>query len=84
MSATGLGANVKPDTLPNALKRAALARGEYTAMKVMRDKTELSWSWRQYYRDSIAFSKSIHALGVDERKAVNIMGFNSPEWAICY
>jgi long-chain-fatty-acid--CoA ligase ACSBG len=23
-------------------------------------------------------------LGVEERKAVNIMGFNSPEWAIAY
>jgi long-chain-fatty-acid--CoA ligase ACSBG len=53
-------------------------------MKVMRNNKELSWSWRQYYNDALSFAKALHALGVDERKAVNIMGFNSPEWAICY
>ena len=30
------------------------------------------------------FAKSLHALGIEERKAVNIMGFNSPEWAIAH
>jgi long-chain-fatty-acid--CoA ligase ACSBG len=32
----------------------------------------------------MSFAKSIHTLGIDERKSVNIMGFNSPEWAIAY
>jgi long-chain-fatty-acid--CoA ligase ACSBG len=84
MAATGFGASIKPETIPAVFKRTALARDEHNAIKVMRDKKELSWSWRQYYRDSMSFAKSLHALGVDERKAVNIMGFNSPEWAISY
>lgn len=50
----------------------------------MRDKKEVTWTWNQYYRDSMAFAKSLHFLGVDQRKSVNIMGFNSPEWAISY
>jgi len=32
----------------------------------------------------MSFAKSLHKMGVDSRKAVNIMGFNCPEWAIAY
>ena len=32
----------------------------------------------------MAFAKSLHALGIDSWKSVNIMGFNSPEWAIAF
>jgi long-chain-fatty-acid--CoA ligase ACSBG len=84
MAATGLGASIKPETIPAVFKRSALERDENNAIKVMRDKKEVSWTWKQYYRDSLSFAKSLHALGVDQRKAVNIMGFNSPEWAISY
>jgi long-chain-fatty-acid--CoA ligase ACSBG len=50
----------------------------------MRDGKELSLSWNQYYSESLAFAKALHVIRIDERKAVNIMGFNSPEWAIAY
>jgi long-chain-fatty-acid--CoA ligase ACSBG len=50
----------------------------------MRDKKIYSWTWNQYYKDCMSFAKSLHKIGVDSRKAVNIMGFNSPEWAIAY
>ena len=84
MAATGSGASIKPETIPAVFKRAALERGENNALKVMRDKKELSWSWNQYYDDCFAFAKALHAIGIDSRKTVNIMGFNSPEWAIAY
>ena len=84
MAATGYGASVKPETLPLVFKRAAMARQDANAIKVMRGKKEVSWTWNQYYGDSLAFAKSLHFIGVDERKSVNIMGFNSPEWAISY
>lgn len=84
MAATGMGATVKPETIPAVFRRTALERQDNLAIKVMRDKKEVSWTWKQYYLDAEAFAKSLHALGVDERKAVNIMGFNSPEWAISY
>ena len=51
-------------------------------MNVMRNKKVYSWTWDQYYKDCMAFAKGLHHIGVDQRKAVNIMGFNSPEWAI--
>ena len=30
----------------------------------------------------MAFAKSLQKLGVPQRKAINIMGFNAPEWLI--
>ena len=84
MSATGMSANIKPTTLPILFRDAVTARKDNNSLKVMRDKKELTWTWNQYYNDSMAFAKSLHFLGVDQRKSVNIMGFNSPEWAISY
>ena len=83
MGQTGMSSG-RPETLSNLFKKAVLEQQDNMAIKVMRDKKELTWTWRQYYNQSMAFAKSLHAIGVDERKAVNIMGFNSPEWAIAY
>ena len=51
-------------------------------MRVMRDNKEFIWTWKDYNNQAVAFAKSLHKLNVDQRKVVNIMGFNSPEWAI--
>jgi len=53
-------------------------------LNVQKNKKIYSWTWNQYYKDCMSFAKSLHFIGVDSRKAVNIMGFNSPEWAIAY
>jgi long-chain-fatty-acid--CoA ligase ACSBG len=50
----------------------------------MRNNKEYVWTYQQYYNDAISFAKSLTAIGASERKAVNIMGFNSPEWAITF
>lgn len=50
----------------------------------MRNNKEYVWSWNQYYSEVIAFAKAMHYIGIEERKAVNIMGWNSPEWAISF
>lgn len=42
------------------------------------------WSWTRLGRECKAFAKAMIKLGVEERKAVNIMGNNSPEWAISF
>jgi long-chain-fatty-acid--CoA ligase ACSBG len=59
-------------------------RGDVPAMRVMRKNKEYIWTWIQYYSDTLSFAKTLHFLGVDERSCVNIMGFNSPEWAISF
>ena len=59
-------------------------RGDAPSMRVMRNNREYVWTWNEYYKDIVSFAKSLAHLGIDERKAVNIMGFNSPEWAIAF
>ena len=44
----------------------------------------LSWTYFEAARDCFSFAKSMHHLGVEERKSVNIMGFNAPEWTTAY
>ena len=51
-------------------------------MKVIRNKKELTWSWNQYWKEAMQFAKGLEHLGVEQRCAINIMGFNCPEWAV--
>ena len=41
-----------------------------------------TWTWAEYYADSVRFAKSLVHLNVDMFKITNIIGFNSPEWLI--
>ena len=84
MQSTGIGSQIKPDTITNYMKKTVAQRGDAPAMFVQRGKKEYVWTWNQYYHDTMAFAKGLLKLGIEERKAVNIMGFNSPEWAIAY
>lgn len=63
-------------------KQTALKQTHKTALQIQRNKKTLKWSWLEFYNDSIKFAKSMHSLGIQNRKSVNIMGFNSPEWMI--
>lgn len=35
-------------------------------------------------RDVELFAKAMHVLGIEERKSINIMGHNAPEWVIAF
>lgn len=41
-------------------------------------------SWKDVFQDVVAFCKAMQVIGVNERKAVNIMGHNAPEWVISF
>ena len=53
-------------------------------MLVERDGKVQTWTWDQYYADSMAFAKACAHLKVVEKSSVAVMGFNSPEWAISF
>ena len=82
MGETGRAAEIKPESIPRCFARSAKLRGDCPALRVMRNNKELLWTWSQFYNDAVAFAKSLLKLGVSQRKAVNIMGFNAPEWVI--
>ena len=46
MAAYGMSANIKPETIPSVLNKAAAMRGDNPAVHVMRNKKQLTWTWR--------------------------------------
>mgnify|MGYP000940581033 CR=1 FL=1 len=84
ISSTGIGSSIKPETLSQVFCKTVAARQDNPALRVMRNNREYVWTWNDYFRDAFAFARSLQHIGIDERKAVNIMGFNSPEWFISF
>ena len=42
------------------------------------------WTWSDYWNDSRKFAKALVSLGVDKFGVVNIMGFNSVIFYLCF
>lgn len=82
MPATGKTSEFTPTTIPRFWRSIVEERKQLPALKVKRNGKKFNWTWSEYYEQCRAFAKSLEKLGVDQRKAVNIMGFNSPEWVI--
>jgi long-chain-fatty-acid--CoA ligase ACSBG len=50
----------------------------------MIDGKEVSYTWGEYFDQAFNFAKAITKMGTEERKAVAVMGFNSPEWMFAF
>jgi long-chain-fatty-acid--CoA ligase ACSBG len=74
----------RPLTVPQFFLNQVKTSGDRNALHVERGGKALSWTWNQYYRESLNFAKAMHKLQISERSAVAIMGFNSPEWAFSF
>jgi long-chain-fatty-acid--CoA ligase ACSBG len=74
----------RPTTLPQMFLNAVKSGGDRTAMLVEREGKVATWTWDQYYADSMAFAKALAHLKVVEKSSVAVMGFNAPEWAIAF
>lgn len=44
----------------------------------------ITWNYRKYYDECCVFGKSLIALGIKNYSSVNIIGFNSPYWAVAF
>ena len=73
-----------PFTLCDMFMNAVRAGQDRPAMWIERNGQKLCWSWNSYYDEAMRFAKACHHLGVTERSACCVMGFNAPEWAISY
>lgn len=83
MKSTGNAAE-PPRTLSQAFMETSLKQGDKPALFVERDGKVFKWSWKQFCGEAFAFAKAMHVIGANERKAVNIMGHNAPEWPISF
>jgi len=84
MPATGMVSQLKPSTISQHFVNQAKLSQTKPVLKVMRNNKEHVWNWIQLNKDCRNFAKALGRIGVDERKSVNIMGFNAPEWAISF
>ncbi|CAK9091176.1 Long-chain-fatty-acid--CoA ligase ACSBG2 (Acyl-CoA synthetase bubblegum family member 2) (Arachidonate--CoA ligase ACSBG2) [Durusdinium trenchii] len=60
----------------------ALKKGEEIPEPIDDLKQWKSWTWKQYKADCRKMAKAMIAVGMEQHDAVNIFGFNSPEWFI--
>ena len=81
---SGYANTIAPTIIPKVFRDVTKRRGDMPAQWVQRGGKNLCWTWKQYYTACVQFAQGLHKLGVNQRKAVNIMGWNSPEWAIAY
>lgn len=44
----------------------------------------VTWTYKQYYDHSCTFAKALIALGIPDYSPINIIGFNSVEWAVAF
>lgn len=83
--------DVPAKTIPQVFHETVKKYPHYVALKVKRKMLDndkefknVKWDWDLYYKDCMSFAASLIKIGVQERKSVNIIGFNSPEWAIAF
>lgn len=82
MGKTGV-ASLAPRTVVDVLKAATSNFPDHPALKVERPEgTWVTWTWQQYWADIHTAARAFVALGLGRFQAVNIMGFNCPEWHI--
>eukprot|EP00004_Rigifila_ramosa_P017001 TRINITY_DN408_c0_g1_i1.p1 TRINITY_DN408_c0_g1~~TRINITY_DN408_c0_g1_i1.p1 ORF type:complete len:702 (+),score=155.52 TRINITY_DN408_c0_g1_i1:181-2106(+) len=72
-------ASAEPVTVMSVLEKAAASKGSALALEAADGRT---WTWGEYYRDSLQAARALVALGLQPGESVNIIGFNSPEWVI--
>ena len=73
-----------PITLPDLFRKTSSKQGDKPSLYVERGGKVLSWTWNQYRKEVDAFAKAMNVIGITERKAINIVGHNSPEWVIAF
>ena len=74
-----------PRTIPQLLLEN---RDNYTDWPSMHAETKVGkwtfWTWGEVWDISFQFAKALISFGVSKRSAVNIIGFNSPEWFFAF
>ena len=71
-----------PTMVHEVLDAAVKNHGDRPALRVKRNGTWQTTTWRDYARDARRAAKSFLKLGVQPGKGVSLIGQNSPEWCI--
>ena len=69
----------EPGCVMTVFKRAATENRDCLALESNEGQT---WTWGQYYNDTITAGKALIELGFKRFDSVSLIGFNSPQWFI--
>ncbi|XP_023339812.1 long-chain-fatty-acid--CoA ligase ACSBG2 isoform X2 [Eurytemora carolleeae] len=72
----------KPKSVWTMLNDTLARVPDRTALAVKRDGIWVTWSFTEYINDIRSVAKAFINLGLKQHHAVNIIGFNAPEWHI--
>jgi long-chain-fatty-acid--CoA ligase ACSBG len=72
----------EPVSVPTLLTRACEKGAQQLALSVKRGEQWVGWTYAEYLMEVRESAKGLIKLGLEQRRAVGIIGFNSPEWFI--
>ena len=73
-----------PLTLIDALDTTHKKYKTRSALRCKRDGKYINWTYDQFYQDVQKFAKGLIELNIQPGKALNIIGYNAPEWIIAF
>jgi AMP-binding enzyme len=81
IASEGIG-SFEPITILEAFETAVKRHGKSVALQWQPESGAefVSWTWEQYYNDTLQVAKALIHLGLKRFESVNIIGFNSPQW----
>lgn len=44
----------------------------------------VTWTYRKYYDECCIFAKALISLDISAYSTLNVIGFNSPQWAVAF
>ena len=83
MSKDGNG-SLPPMTIMEMFDKVCRERSSKEVLFIERGGKWVSWTWTQYYQESINFAKGLIAMNIPAFKTVNILGSNAPEWLFTF
>ena len=83
MSKEGNG-SIPPVTIMDLFDKACREKSSSEVLFIERGGKWVSWTWTQYYQESINFAKGLIAMNIPSFKTVNILGSNAPEWLFSF
>ena len=76
--------SLPPITVIEMFEELLKTSANFPAMSLKKKGKWVTTTYKQYYDTCKDFAKALISLKINKRKAVNIIGFNSPEWFISF
>ena len=76
--------SLPPVTVIEIFEKGCKERGSKEALFQERGGKWVSWTWTQFYNETVNFAKALIALNIPNYKAVNILASNAPEWLFSF